>query len=280
MTAPNIFLVGAMKAGTTGLYDALDAHPQVFCPPTKEPNVLHTAADTAAARAHYRQLFSQAADHQLRCDGSTHYTQRPKFESSADLARAVAGDDARVVYVVRDPVERLLSHHRHMLRYPNVPPRVADAVDWTNELMDFGRYEWQIEPWIDAFGRDAVHLVCFEELVADAAPVLAGVFRFLDIDASDPRYAVAAVTSKPNATGDASVTNPLVRRALRTPTAHGVLARAPKWARRGVRKVVARRSAAEQVVSDADRQRIRDAYIPTTRAVEALLGRPTPWSAA
>ena len=108
---PDFLIVGAMKAGTTTLYHDLSEHPDIFLPVLKEPEVLTTLERLDEMRAYYARLFRPARPGQLKGEASTAYTKRPNNEGVAEKARALCGDGLKIIYIRRDPVERIRSQY-------------------------------------------------------------------------------------------------------------------------------------------------------------------------
>ena len=174
---PHFLVVGAMKSGTTTLYRDLEsaAGVQLF---EKEASPL--LRDSAARE--YARGFRE--DGRLRGDVSTHYTMEPQYGGAAARAAALLPRGTKVVYILRDPVRRAVSHFLHWstdARF-EVPDDVDEAVAAVAELTDWGRYGSQIEPWVDAFGTDSVRLIRFEDYVADRAGEVTRLCRWLGVE--------------------------------------------------------------------------------------------------
>ena len=112
---PDFVIAGAPKCGTTAIYKTLQRHPQLFLPSIKEPH--YFAFDLGRGRAvetsaSYDELFSIAADSQLRGDGSAMYL------SSAEAIPALVKrrPDVKIIACVRDPVEMFISWHNQCLK--------------------------------------------------------------------------------------------------------------------------------------------------------------------
>jgi len=181
---PDLLIVGAMKSGTTTLFRDLEAHPGVFFPADKEPgNLGDDEVLTDAGRRRYAAMFARAGSDQVAAEASTAYTKRPDIEGSARRALEVCGPETRIVYIVRDPVMRLRSHHYHEFARGNMPRDIGEAVETHPELVSYSRYAWQIGPWIEAFGEDRVRIVPLEDYVADRRGMSSAMHRFLGLEA-------------------------------------------------------------------------------------------------
>ncbi|MEL7484412.1 MAG: sulfotransferase domain-containing protein [Planctomycetota bacterium] len=184
MRLPDFLIIGAMKAGTTTLYRDLLTHPRVFFPIDKEPEHL-TREDvlTDAGRAGYAELFAGAQPDQLCGEASTAYTKRPTFEGVAKHATTLLGNEFRVIYLMREPVARTRSHHRHERALGDVTTDdLGEAIKRHPELLDYSRYAMQLEPWLDALGPDRVLPLEMEAYTADRAATVGRVQSFLGLE--------------------------------------------------------------------------------------------------
>jgi hypothetical protein len=106
---------------------------------------------------------------------------QPEYPSVAEHARAIA-PDAKIVYIVRNPVHRAISHYKHLLAWDLAPaPDYDTAFRIDSRFVDFGRYWWQLEPWLEAFD-DAVKVVVFEDYTKARQAVVDDTFDFLGLD--------------------------------------------------------------------------------------------------
>ncbi len=176
---PHFLVIGAMKAGTTSLAAALDSHPDVFIPAEKEPNVLARSSAPDEAIGRYAEVFRLAGAQRVLGEASPSSTKRHLHPHAADLARRALGEDCRLVFVFRDPIERILSHANHLRRRGEDP--LSAEIDSESPLVLTSLYAWQLEPWIDAFGRDSLLLVDFERLVGDPDGALDAVQAHLGV---------------------------------------------------------------------------------------------------
>lgn len=182
MRFPDFLIIGAMKAGTTTLYADLDTNPEIFFPSLKEPAYLHSQrVMSPAGRKEYASHYRAATPEQRCGDASTSYTMLPLFPGVPGRARALLGSGLRVIYVVRDPVARIVSHHYHALRRREASPDINHSVRGDHRLLAFSRYAAQLAPWLRALGPDAVRVMCFEQMVKDRGRTAAGLSEFLGV---------------------------------------------------------------------------------------------------
>jgi len=182
---PDFLIIGAMKAGTTTLCADLGAQPAVFMSPVKEPNdLLDQSVLNDKGRRRYSRLFQSAQPDQLCGEGSTSYAKLPVYCGVAERARDVLGNDARIIYSVRDPVERLISHYLHLVARTGLRLSINEVIRSDRSLIDFSRYDMQLEPWLQSFGRDAIHLLRFEDFIRQRRASVGGICRFLGCEAN------------------------------------------------------------------------------------------------
>jgi hypothetical protein len=172
---PDFLVIGAMKAGSTTLYEDLRRNPGIFVI-EKE---LDSLSQPDVGAAGYGALFATAGPDQVTGEVSATYAKLPQTAGLAERAGRLLGERFRVVYLVRDPVDRTVSHHFHRLVRRTIDPSIDVAVRTDARLVDYSRYGMQIEPWVDLVGIDRVHLVHFERYIADRAATLAQVCAFL-----------------------------------------------------------------------------------------------------
>jgi hypothetical protein len=202
---PNLFIVGAPKSGSTSLYEYLRDHPDVFMSVVKEP--CYFAADLALDKSGnfmrygqdeelYFDLFAEAGDSNLVGEASTRYLY------SHQAPRLIHGvsPDARIVAVLRNPVDMMHSLHAHKLAAGTenitefeqalaaeddrragrrIPPYSNPKLATYTDRAMFGE---QLERWFATFGRDRVRVIIFEEMVADPTLHFRRLLEFLAID--------------------------------------------------------------------------------------------------
>jgi hypothetical protein len=175
---PDFFIIGAMKCATTTLHKQLARQPGISMSRLKEPNFFSDDAIYARGFDWYRSLFQWASDDDLCGESSTHYTKLPAYRHTVErLARAISRP--KLIYVMRHPVDRLVSQYVHELTTGRITVGLEDAVELHPELIDYGRYSMQLAPYIEAFGRESVLPVGFGRLVWHSQDELERICRFL-----------------------------------------------------------------------------------------------------
>ena len=163
---PDFVIIGAMKSGTTTLQAQLAAQPGIFMTTPKEPNFFSDDAVFARGAAWYRSLYEGAQPGDLKGEASTHYTKLPTWPRT--VARMAEMLEApRLIYVIRDPVARAVSHYIHEWSEGRMDRDSVTAFEEHPELVDYGRYAMQLEPYVAAFGIGSIHLTSLEQLKDD-----------------------------------------------------------------------------------------------------------------
>src|SRR5687767_7137091 len=127
MTPQYFFIIGAMKAGTTSLFKYLAGHPQLCPSSRKEPRVFRDAGDPDRQRAAMLALFDGRCDEPWCFEASTAYTKYPLFRGVPRRVQAVV-PEARFVYLVRNPVERVWSQYVHNLSHGRESRPLREAI--------------------------------------------------------------------------------------------------------------------------------------------------------
>jgi len=183
---PDFVIVGAMKAGTTTLYQYLQRHPHIFLPRKKEPQFFSRDHVFDQGIAWYHRLFDEAKPDQVCGEASTCYSRYPVYPHAAErLAQYVP--DARLIYILRHPVERLYSHYVHEMTIRFVRgtgPVIAFErfADEDAEAMCAGRYMTQIEHLMKYFDESSTQIILLNDLCSDPARVLDAVQRFIGVE--------------------------------------------------------------------------------------------------
>lgn len=175
---PDFIVIGAMKSATTTLYHQLRCQSGVFMPEIKEPNFFSDDEIWARGVDWYKGLFAAASDSDICGEASTHYTKFPTHPQTIQRMKSVL-PDPRFVYVLRNPIDRLISQYIHQWSEREISCAIDEAVVRHDELINYSRYAYQLRGYIDAFGRDALLIVCFEQFKSEPLQVLSKVCDFI-----------------------------------------------------------------------------------------------------
>ena len=191
-------IIGAMKCGTTTLADALKAHPGVSFCRVKEPEFFSKHPDWRSGLADYHALFEQR-DGVLYAEASTGLTFYPHFNRGVWNDLFAYNPALKFIYLVRDPIDRIVSHYMHIYERGFTNATLEEAVRTIPIMINNTRYHAQVLPFIERFGRDRLLILDFHDLVNDRARSLETVARFAGIATTG--FASTAVHSNPSVGG-------------------------------------------------------------------------------
>ena len=201
---PNFFIVGAANSGTTSLYTCLNQHPQVFLPALKEPHYfahVRPAYEQRYMRTYiteenaYLRLFRRGVEYPAVGEASPSYL----FDAEAPSRIRRVLPNAKIIMLLRDPVERAHSHYLMDVREGVQREQFYRAIeeDWyrsrkgwgvSHLYVELGLYAEQVRRYLSTFGGKRVLILMFEELrraSENGKSALAKVLRFLQVD---PHY--------------------------------------------------------------------------------------------
>jgi hypothetical protein len=283
---PNLFLVGAAKAGTTSLYGELDRHPAIYMAPMKEPHFFSRIEPSpqwkdffphVTDEDEYLALFEGATDEQILGEASTSYLWDTR--AAERIERAVG--EASILIMLRDPVDRAYSQYWNDVREGLEKRPFLDALReeqrsgpgrWgvSSLYIDCGRYADQVVRYLDRFGP-RVHVLVFEEFVADQARAVGEVLSFLGL----PPAGTGAATGRSNPAalprnrlGGALLGSGRVRRVAR--------ATVPRALRRRLRGALLKETTPPPMEAEA-RALLAEVFRPDVARLAERLGRPLPW---
>jgi sulfotransferase family protein len=185
---PNLFVVGAGKAGTTSLWRYLGAHPEIFMSSLKEPcffagSSFPRLTPVVDSRDAYLRLFEGSRE-AVRGEASPTYLMGER----APVAIREVSPEAKIVISLREPVARTHALYLQMVQGGAERRSFRRAV--SDEIIrgigrfpyvDATKYVEGVERYLDAFG-DRVLVLFFEDLVATPRQTIRTVCEFLDVD--------------------------------------------------------------------------------------------------
>src|SRR5438067_3804457 len=162
---PNLLIVGAAKAGTTSLHRYLDLHPEIFMSRMKELQ-LFSRDDWRDRLGWYREQFPSAVP--VRGEASPVYSMHPWFPSVPERIHEVI-PDARLIYLVRDPVERLVAQYvefyaLHLEDRP-IEEALSDYDSPSNRFVMASRYALQLDRFREFFPDSQIIVLDQRELL-------------------------------------------------------------------------------------------------------------------
>jgi len=187
---PNFFIVGATRSGTTSLYEYLNKIPEVFMCPIKEPSFFSNSFNRKKPienEQDYLQLFKNAEVNQPIGEASTRYFM------DLDVPKKIKQQipHAKIIILLRDPVERAFSSYLYYLRREN-EEKFSEIIKRSLEIKiddDFllglvihgGMYFENVKRYIDTFGKENVKIIFFEDFATNTKIKFNEILEFLNI---------------------------------------------------------------------------------------------------
>src|SRR5580658_9676286 len=183
MTLPTFVVIGAMKAGTVSLSHYLDEHPDVFVGrggTFGEPNFFVTEHNWSRGPDWYESLFDGAGKAAAIGECSPSYTWAHAYRGvPGRMAQIIP--EARLVYVVRDPIARMQSMYMHQVSAGRERRR-AEAALLDDRYLWPSMYGFQLAAFLDHFDRSQVLVIASEVLRDRPREALSAVFDHLAVD--------------------------------------------------------------------------------------------------
>ena len=186
---PTFLIIGAQKCGTTALVHSLRQHPEVFIPGLKEAHFFGTVDDPTASAASYNAFFAAWG-------GEPHVGEATPNYLVLETAPAQISSylpDVKLIVSLRNPVDRAYSAYWHAVREGECRGSFAEAISqqsrrfalgerWAGIVQD-GRYLRYLRAYDRWFGRDRIHTILHDDLVAEPQRVMDGVAAFIGLRA-------------------------------------------------------------------------------------------------
>jgi hypothetical protein len=180
---PNFIIIGAAKSATTTLTTILPRHPDFFISRPKEPKFFGRRYDKGWAW--YGRLFKSGRQHRLRGEGSTMYASSlSSFAHTPALMHRYL-PELKLVYVVRDPLDRIVSQWRHRKGRQRRTPDFSALMSSRHLrklVVGCSLYHQQLQRFRAFYPDTQIHCLTFEELIAQPRQTLTQLLTFLGAD--------------------------------------------------------------------------------------------------
>ena len=177
---PNLIVIGAQKCGTSGLHFYLGLHPEVSVSEPKELNFFIAERNWPRGLDWYRGRLDPSAV--VRVDASPNYTAYPQHKGVPERM-AETLPDARLIYIVRDPIDRIAAHWVHNFSKGRHQGQLAETImKPKTSYIDRSRYAMQLERYLAHYPREQVLVLENEDLRNRRDETLHRVFEFAGAD--------------------------------------------------------------------------------------------------
>jgi hypothetical protein len=270
---PNLLIIGAQKCGTTSLHAYLGLHPDVDMAAEKELDFFIADRGWRNGPEWYAARFRD--DAAVRGEASPNYTGWPVWNRVPERAASLV-PDAWLVYLVRDPIERIESHYLQRRLQDgergDIETVLGDLDDPHNLFVARSRYATQLERWLAHFPQEQLLVVSAEELRDDRHRAVRTVLEHVGLDDHiDP----AQLDAEHHRSGDkAELAQPVAR--LRASAVGRVVDVVPARLRAPVTqrlRAALSHPVERQELPAALRERLGELLAPEVERLRALTGR-------
>jgi hypothetical protein len=191
MIKPDFLIIGGMKCGTSSLHFYLDLHPETNM--TKDKDI-----DFFSKPEKYKQGLSFYNDYLvendlLKGESSVSYAMLHAYPKTVFNIKEKLGEQTKFIYVVRDPIVRIISHYIHNLSAGRIKQNLNDFISnipIDSHYLQTSRYYQQISGYLQHYSKNNILIISTENLKNQRKKTLKKVFDFLNIDSNfyDDRY--------------------------------------------------------------------------------------------
>lgn len=200
---PNLFIPGAAKSGTTSLWWYLSQHPEIFGPAKKEPMYFSSRyvefpytgpgdweleKEVIRNLNEYKECYNNSGDPKYLLDASTSYLYYP--QCAEDIKSA--NPDAKIIIILRNPVERAFSSYMHQIRDGYETLSFSDALAMEDDGIKqnyqhiwhykrAGLYYESVKKYLEVFGEINVKVILFEDFITDPESSLNDMLSYLGL---------------------------------------------------------------------------------------------------
>lgn len=189
MGSPNLFMIGAAKSGTSHLAALLGQHSEIFLAEPKEPEFFSFDENFEKGFDWYQSIYGGAENSRWVLDASTGYTRYPEYPNTVERLHAWA-PKAKLIYLMRHPVERAYSHYVHRWSkelHPNEPFRVSfeDHVLDDPMCINSSNYQMQLQHYLERYPKESILCLFNFQLRQNSEAVVRRVCEFLGVKFED-----------------------------------------------------------------------------------------------
>ncbi|MDD7986891.1 sulfotransferase domain-containing protein [Lentisphaera marina] len=210
MNTPNLFIPGAGKSGTSSLHEYLNQHPDISMSAIKEPHYLSNTGLLENLSEDYLNLFN---DNKFRGESSTGYMIFDSFKENV-LTHC---PEAKFIFVLRNPIDRLVSHYNWKHGGGHEPKTFWDAInDDKNKIpiagvpdspmgyrsyVQWGYYYKWLKSFYTYFDSQNIYIITTEQLKDESLKTLNQCFDFLNVERIDldftQKHNISKVVTRP-----------------------------------------------------------------------------------
>ena len=180
---PNFLIIGAARSGTTSLYKYLNDHPQIVISEIKELNYFSRDKYWRKGFAWYEKNFVPKNKSTIIFgEASTSYSQAP-YSPNVPKRIFSYNPEIKLIYVVRDPIERLISHFMQRTKAGLETREFYKLLENLDDIFYVwqGKYYYQLSQYLHYFKKEQIHIITFDDLIYDIDIVIYRLFEYLGV---------------------------------------------------------------------------------------------------
>ena len=188
---PNCVVIGGTRCGTTSLHYYLSLHPEICVSYPKELDFFIRDRNWQRGRGWYEAQFRAQPGVRACVECSPNYSLAPHFAGVPERMHGLL-PHARLIYILRDPLARLISHHRQAVDHGAAPLDINTAIqDFGTSRFVLGSLQhFQLSRYLEHYPLSRMLLLTSDDLARRRGPTLRRIFAFLGVDETfeEPRF--------------------------------------------------------------------------------------------
>ena len=255
---PKFIIIGAMKAGTTSLFHYLVSHPGTEGSSVKETDFFLKEDHFSQGLSWYESLWSEN-DSLCAFEASPNYTKRHLSPNVPERMHSVL-PDIKLIYVLRDPIERLISHYVHNYSHGRESLSFSEALsDKKSNYVLTSKYYFQLEAFLEFYSKDQILIVQSEKLRKQPVEIFGEICTFLKLSSEYDESILGKRFHESGAKSRKSDLEFKLLESVKNRVLRGVIGRVGKYFRRPIERPVLspveRESLCEELRPDIDQLR-------------------------
>jgi len=276
---PNFFIVGTSRAGTTSLYNYLDAIPEIFLAPKGKINYFFPRIFSKQnSKKGYLNLFEKA-------EGKKAIGEYAGYLDDIESPRLIKDviPNTKIIICLRDPIERAFSHylgglrsHDEIISFEEAFEKNMNPIDEDSEFFKHyiksGLYYENVKRFLEIFGRKNVKIIIFEEFINETREIFKETLDFLNVKSEIP----SIVGKKFNAyaeplgmLGTIIVQNKIIKSIAKKTL--------QKDSRVKLLRIVTNKQSEKPEMLKRQREKLEEFYIDDSKKICELLDKKLPW---
>ncbi|NEZ56152.1 sulfotransferase family protein [Adonisia turfae] len=182
-----LLMIGSMKCGTTSLFHYLAQHPEISRCRQKEPNFFSNNNSWVRGFDYYKSLWDYDHEtHKIALEASTAYTKLPRKTDVVDRIYQIKSEQKvnfKFVYIVRNPIDRIVSHCTHDLQEGwslKYKQNIVHGIPYP--AIEVSKYAMQLDAYHKRFPKEDILIITFDDLKARPQEVLKKICDFAGIN--------------------------------------------------------------------------------------------------